>query len=133
MMISNKLIKETKTINMYHIIVGNALTIKALWISKRIFSMLRKSLIDSENSLLQFFKTNSIFAKKNPEFLHCSTPVQVTKYLYCEPSSTRYSVNSLPVTTITSKLLKIVMKENVWTIAIMSTLLQQRCFANSFK
>ena len=69
MMISNKLIKETKTINMYHIIVGNALTIKALWISKRIFSMLRKSLIDSENSLLQFFKTNSIFAKKKSRFL----------------------------------------------------------------
>ena len=52
---------------------------------------------------------------------------------YIRLDSTRYLVNSLPVTTMTSKLLKIVMKENVWTIAIMSTLLQQRCFANSFK
>ena len=88
--------------------------------------------------------------QKNPEFLYCSTPVQVTKYIVNQTEisqiygiqyvvtlirldSTRYLVNSLPVPTITSKLLKIVMKENVWTIAIMSTSLQQRCFANNFK
>ena len=55
---------------MYHIIVGNALTIKALWISKRIFSKYNNCNFLKQTPYLQ----------KNPEFLHCSTPVQVTNY-----------------------------------------------------